>query len=215
MEEAQRAPEDREPFGARLATQRPALPQHTCLARGNLLWQHRINIKFHTPSVKTYNKQARYFKSIADTLFLKKHFLVLICKLYSVEGHCSESILLPKGEGTNPHRCTRGFPGAQPHGGAQGSDPQPLQTAVAGHAHKPTKSPPSLPQDALPSLAPGRPNAQEAVPGQGRAHTEEVAPDALPAMTNGWAESSASNRSLRKQERDPRDMSPSTHFGPN
>ena len=94
-------------------------------------------------------------------------------------------------------------------------DPQLLHMAVAGHAHKPTKSPRRCPRTRFPRQHQVTPLSRRQVPEQGSAHTEEVAPDTLPGMTNGWAESSGSNRSLGKQERDPRAMSPSTRFGPN
>lgn len=70
MEEAQRAPEGWKPFAARLVAQLPALLWHTRLAGGNLLWQNRINIKFHMSSVN--NKQAHYFKYISNALIKKK-----------------------------------------------------------------------------------------------------------------------------------------------
>jgi len=133
---------------------------------------------------------------------------VLTRKLYFAEGsvrrgRCLESILL-----IPIHAGLSWSSAPQP---VQGGDPRLPRRAVAGHAHKPTESPP----DAVPWPAPGHPARREAGPEQGPAPTEQGALATLPAMTNGWAEASGSNGSLGKQGRHPRAMAPSTCFGPN
>lgn len=76
-------------------------------------------------------------------IFKNKSFCVDLQTVFCWR-QCTEKMLLeehplPKGKDTNPHHHRQGFLEARPQSRVQGVDPQLWQTAVAGHAHKPTK----------------------------------------------------------------------------